>query len=76
MSLNLVETEAFIDGLWIEGDDTFEVLNPADGTVIAKVADLGAGETRWRSRPRIGPSRPGRPGRLRSAARSCAGGAT
>ncbi len=46
MSLNLVETEAFIDGLWIEGDATFEVTNPADGTVIAKVADLGAGETR------------------------------
>ncbi|UAL11436.1 NAD-dependent succinate-semialdehyde dehydrogenase [Caulobacter segnis] len=46
MTLNLVETEAFIDGLWIEGDETFEVLNPADGTVIAKVADLGAGETR------------------------------
>jgi succinate-semialdehyde dehydrogenase/glutarate-semialdehyde dehydrogenase len=45
-SLNLVETEAFIDGLWIEGDATFEVLNPADGTVIANVADLGAGETR------------------------------
>jgi len=46
MTLNLVETEAFIDGLWIEGDATFEVLNPADGTVIANVADLGAGETR------------------------------
>ncbi|PLR22903.1 succinate-semialdehyde dehydrogenase (NADP(+)) [Caulobacter zeae] len=46
MTLNLVETEAFIDGLWIEGEATFEVTNPADGTVIAKVADLGAGETR------------------------------
>ena len=45
-SLNLVETEALIDGLWIEGDKTFEVLNPADGTVIAEVADLGAGDTR------------------------------
>ena len=46
MTLNLVETEAFIDGLWIEGAATFDVLNPADGTVIAQVADLGAGETR------------------------------
>jgi succinate-semialdehyde dehydrogenase / glutarate-semialdehyde dehydrogenase len=45
-SLNLVETEAFIDGLWIEGEASFEVTNPADGTVIARVADLGAGETR------------------------------
>ncbi|KSB91145.1 NAD-dependent succinate-semialdehyde dehydrogenase [Caulobacter vibrioides] len=46
MTLNLVETEAFIDGLWIEGEATFEVTNPADGTVIARVADLGGGETR------------------------------
>jgi succinate-semialdehyde dehydrogenase/glutarate-semialdehyde dehydrogenase len=45
-SLNLVETAAFIDGLWIEGDATFDVLNPADGTVIAQVADLGPSETR------------------------------
>ncbi|PVM92510.1 succinate-semialdehyde dehydrogenase (NADP(+)) [Caulobacter radicis] len=45
-ALNLVETEAFIDGLWIEGEATFDVTNPADGALIAKVADLGAGETR------------------------------
>ncbi|PHY22674.1 NAD-dependent succinate-semialdehyde dehydrogenase [Caulobacter sp. BP25] len=44
-TLNLVETEAFIDGLWVQGDKTFDVLNPADGTVIAKVADLGEAET-------------------------------
>ena len=44
--LELVETAAFIDGLWIESDQTFEVLNPADGSVIAQVADLGAAETR------------------------------
>jgi succinate-semialdehyde dehydrogenase/glutarate-semialdehyde dehydrogenase len=46
MTLELVETAAFIDGLWIESETTFEVLNPADGTVIAKVADLGASETK------------------------------
>ncbi|MEH0199205.1 NAD-dependent succinate-semialdehyde dehydrogenase [Caulobacter sp. CCNWLY153] len=45
-ALNLVETEAFIDGLWIEGEATFDVTNPADGALIARVADLGAGETR------------------------------
>ena len=45
-TLNLVETEAFIDGLWVQGDKTFDVLNPADGTVIAKVADLGPDETK------------------------------
>jgi succinate-semialdehyde dehydrogenase/glutarate-semialdehyde dehydrogenase len=44
--MKLVETAAFIDGLWIEADTTFEVTNPADGSVIAQVADLGAAETR------------------------------
>ncbi len=43
--MKLVETAAFIDGLWIEAAATFEVTNPADGSVIAKVADLGAAET-------------------------------
>jgi succinate-semialdehyde dehydrogenase/glutarate-semialdehyde dehydrogenase len=46
MRLELVETAAFIDGLWIEADQTFEVLNPADGAVIAQVANLGASETK------------------------------
>ena len=46
MTLNLVETEAFIDGLWIQGDKVFDVLNPADGALIAQVADLGPEETR------------------------------
>lgn len=45
-ALTLVETAAFIDGLWIEGGDTFDVTNPADGALIAQVADLGASETR------------------------------
>jgi succinate-semialdehyde dehydrogenase/glutarate-semialdehyde dehydrogenase len=45
-ALTLIETAAFIDGLWIEGDSTFDVTDPADGTVIAQVADLGASETR------------------------------
>lgn len=45
-ALNLVETAALIDGLWIEGEATFAVTNPADGETIAEVADLGAAETR------------------------------
>ena len=45
-ALNLVETAALIDGLWIEGDATFAVTNPADGETIAEVAELGAAETR------------------------------
>lgn len=46
MTLNLVETAAFVDGLWIEGETTFAVTNPADGAQIAQVADLGAAETK------------------------------
>ena len=44
--LKLIETQAFIDGQWIAGDRAFEVLDPATGAVIAKVADLGPDETR------------------------------
>ena len=43
--LKLVETAALIDGLWIEADATFAVTNPADGSLIAQVADLGAAQT-------------------------------
>ena len=37
----LLETRAYVDGTWAEGDDgTFDVLNPARGDVVAEVADL------------------------------------
>ena len=34
----LLKTQAYIDGQWIEGDnnDTFDVLNPATGEVLAQ----------------------------------------
>ena len=43
----LIRTEAAIDGRWAASDSgaTFAVTNPADGSVIAQVADLGAAET-------------------------------
>ncbi|MEQ6202145.1 NAD-dependent succinate-semialdehyde dehydrogenase [Sulfitobacter sp. HNIBRBA2951] len=38
---SLLETRAFIGGKWVEGEDgTFDVINPARGDVVAKVADL------------------------------------
>ncbi|WP_439655662.1 NAD-dependent succinate-semialdehyde dehydrogenase [Sulfitobacter marinivivus] len=38
---SLLETRAYIGGQWVDGDDgTFDVLNPARGDVVAKVADL------------------------------------
>jgi len=44
----LLQTQAFVDGSWIDADDgaTFAVTNPATGAVIAEVAKCGADETR------------------------------
>lgn len=36
---DLFRTESYINGKWINGTDTFEVINPADGKCIANVAD-------------------------------------
>ncbi|MFC3168238.1 NAD-dependent succinate-semialdehyde dehydrogenase [Paracoccus fontiphilus] len=40
---SLLETRAFVAGEWVEAGDgaTFDVINPARGDVIARVADLG-----------------------------------
>ncbi len=45
---NLLRTRAYIDGAWLDadGDARFEVRNPADGSVITSVPDMGAAETR------------------------------
>ena len=38
---SLLETRAYINGTWVEGDDgTFDVTNPARGDVIAEVSDI------------------------------------
>ncbi|MBT8067752.1 MAG: aldehyde dehydrogenase family protein, partial [Gammaproteobacteria bacterium] len=44
----LVKTSAYIDGQWTKADsgETFDVLNPANGEVIASVAKCRAAETR------------------------------
>ncbi|MEY8839432.1 aldehyde dehydrogenase family protein, partial [Cribrihabitans sp. XS_ASV171] len=37
----LLEPRAYIDGQWVDGEDgSFDVINPARGDVLAKVADL------------------------------------
>ena len=42
---SLLETRAYINGEWVDGDDgTFDVLNPARGDVVAKVANLSRGQ--------------------------------
>ncbi len=44
----LLRHHAYIDGQWVHADsgDTMAVTNPADGSVIARVASVGAAETR------------------------------
>ena len=38
---SLLRTRAYVNGAWVEGEQTFEVRNPFDGAVIASVTDLG-----------------------------------
>jgi len=44
----LLHTQAYVDGRWLDADsgETFEVLNPATGEVLAEVAKCGTAETR------------------------------
>lgn len=44
----LLREQAYIDGRWVDADDggTFEVTNPADGSVVANVPEMGIAETR------------------------------
>ena len=37
---SLLETRAYINGAWVEGDATFPVHNPATGDLIANVVDI------------------------------------
>ena len=41
----LLATQAYMAGEWVDGATTFDVINPARGDVIAKVADIGREET-------------------------------
>ena len=45
---SLLRRQAYIDGTWVDADDaqTFDVLDPATGQIIAAVPMLGAAETR------------------------------
>ncbi|HBV41002.1 MAG TPA: succinate-semialdehyde dehydrogenase (NADP(+)) [Erwinia sp.] len=42
---DLFQTGFFIDGQWQQGNETFDVLNPATGEVITQVARAGKAET-------------------------------
>jgi succinate-semialdehyde dehydrogenase/glutarate-semialdehyde dehydrogenase len=44
---SLLQTQAFINGEWVDGDskETFDVLNPATGDLLVKVSSVGQAET-------------------------------
>ena len=44
----LLKQQAFLNGQWVDADqgDSFEVINPATGESISRVASMGADETR------------------------------
>ncbi|MCP4597652.1 NAD-dependent succinate-semialdehyde dehydrogenase [Neptuniibacter sp.] len=44
---SLLQTQAFINGEWVDGDsgESFPVLNPATGEVLAEVSSVGQAET-------------------------------
>jgi len=43
-NVGLLKDCAFIDGAWLDGDRRLDVYNPADGSVVGSVPDLGAME--------------------------------
>ncbi len=45
---DLLREQAYIDGAWVDADDggTFNVTNPADGSLVAAVPEMGEAETR------------------------------
>lgn len=43
---SLLETRAFINGVWVENGITFPVIDPASGETIADVTDISAAETK------------------------------
>ena len=44
----LFRDRCYVDGAWLEADSgrRFDVDNPADGSVVGSVPDMGASETR------------------------------
>jgi succinate-semialdehyde dehydrogenase/glutarate-semialdehyde dehydrogenase len=45
MTSNILKTQAFINGAWLDSAARFPVHNPATGELLAEVADCGASET-------------------------------
>ena len=78
MKLNdtsLLETRAYINGVWIKGDVTFAVTNPATGEEVAQVTDCSVADVQaaidgaFMSRKRHGPQK-----QQKNVQRFCANG--
>jgi len=54
-----MRTQLYIDGQWVDGNGTLDVIDPSDGSVIAKVATAGDAEIGLRSPPPIALHLPG-----------------
>ncbi|HET6683221.1 MAG TPA: aldehyde dehydrogenase family protein, partial [Gaiella sp.] len=46
MAATVTERKVLVDGEWVSGEDWIEVASPYDGSPIARVAKVGAAETR------------------------------
>ena len=48
VELPLLQRQAYVDGAWVDADsgETFPVVNPATGEVVADVPRMGAAESR------------------------------
>ena len=42
---SLLKSESFINGQWVSGSETYDVINPFDSSVVSTVPDLGKEET-------------------------------
>jgi succinate-semialdehyde dehydrogenase/glutarate-semialdehyde dehydrogenase len=40
----LLHDQAYLNGVWVSGETTFDVVNPADGVTIASVSNMGAAQ--------------------------------
>ena len=70
----LFKTGYLVNGEWRQADETFDVLNPATGDVIAKVAKAGKKEARRPSPRQAMRFQPGVKKPLKSAQPCCTAG--
>ena len=73
---SLFRSQAYINGEWVDADSgvSVPVTNPADGSTLISVPDMGADETVVPLKQPMPPCPPGRPGPPRTGQSSCVAG--